>query len=362
MWLNIVKNPFKWIKELFTSKPKPDAKIIMSAAEYDLMKSQAQSFKENKKLIEEQERKKLAEKLGCDQNNPKDNVALDMITELTNKVKASDITTAQSIEAISKKNAEDIAASNKKHAEDIEKLNKRNEESDKKHAEDIQVLKDANTESLRMHKEVCEKILKLESTCSESLNKLVTMTDVALQLQRDATYTKKYTLSIIDNAIQMNKKYSNSGLESQDKLLESYNRIISEIESKIVILKEKSSNLTRESSALFSDKDKIFKQIDGVNVQIRKEEQELGKYNRLINKALSDKGVIESDAKRYNDYLLQARDEIDRIEIISKDEIIRILDDVVKLNRDNGVNVPNSIDLVSDFRRHNQAQAIQVNS
>ena len=219
----------EWLKELFLKKP--NATITLSARDYELMKSQVDLFNKNKSIIEAQKQQELANQVGLTTDDP-----------------------------IFKKIQETLTQHEKKFEEDrkeIASLNAKDKDKDK-------TLKETNS-----------RLLKLESINSQSLNKLTVMTDIALKLQKKATYTKEYAIQTIDKAISINNKYYKEQTNSEDNLIESYNKIISGIEKQIIVLDKRLSGLQNESQKMFSDKAVFAKQIKDVNDQIYKERQEI---------------------------------------------------------------------------------------
>lgn len=297
----------EWLKKLFASKPNEN--ITLSAKEYELMKSQAELFNKNKSIIDAQKQQELANQVGLTLDDP----------------------------------------IFKKIQETLEKHDKKFEEDQK----EIASLKQKDTDK-------DERLKKLESINSQSLNKLTTMTDIALKLQEKATYTKEYALQIIDRTISINNKYYKEQINSEDNLIESYNKVISGIEKQITVLDKRLSGLQIESRKMFADQTTFTKQIKDVNDQIYKEKQEIDKCNRLITKSIGNKGIIELEVTRNNNQFLKAKAEIEKIEIISKEEIKRILDDVIKLNEANGITVPQgAFDLINGHN-NNVNNSLQV--
>ena len=310
----------EWIKEIFSKKQKQEVKLTLE--EFNALQSQATLYKENEEAITKQKRQKLADEVGLDPSSRRDKTILDKFAELEAKLKEQ-------------KRLE------KEGNEKQEKINK--EQNSKLKEQD------------EKHKKLEEKHTQLEADVAEfrkqttqAVQKFLTMSDVALKLQKTATYTKQGAIDEIDNAIAINNKSCRDTLSLNDTLIDSNNIIISKIEKEIANLKKKLSELQSESQKMFADKNHFFQQINIVNTDISKGEREIEKHNRIINKIISEKEEIINRTNKINNQLQKHKEEIEKIEVISEEEIKRIINDVIEFSKKNGIEISNNVNIANE--------------
>lgn len=213
----------EWIKEIFSKKQKQEVKLTLE--EFNALQSQATLYKQNEEAIKKQQRQKLADEVGLDPNSRRDKAILEKIEELDKKFKNQ--------EKINKEQNDKIKEQDEKHKKLEEK-----------------------------HTQLEVDVTEFRKQTTQAVQKFLTMSDVALKLQKTATYTKQGAIDEIDNTISINNKSWRDTITLSDSLIDSNNIIISKIEKEIANLKKKLSELQSESQKMFADKNYFFQQIN----------------------------------------------------------------------------------------------------